>query len=162
MPSMVPPLPWKAPLAGPETQLPACGALPTVLLRPPASLAAWLPTPLFSSLPLLFSSPPPPLFSSPPPPALSACCLSASIRASRAALRAFFFSAAFVVFCFFVCWGGEQVFRLLRLGGLLADCPSPCRVLYRKSAHGPFNSITCSVPEGEILLRTVTPRNFIT
>src|SRR5277367_3171763 len=72
MPSIVPPLPWKAPLAGPETQLPACGALPTVLLRPPASLAAWLPTPLFSSLPPLFSSPPPPLFSSPPPPALSA------------------------------------------------------------------------------------------
>src|SRR5271168_5131154 len=72
MPSTVPPLPWKAPLAGPETQLPACGALPTVLLRLPASLAAWLPTPLFSSLPPLFSSPLPPLFSWPPPPALSA------------------------------------------------------------------------------------------
>ena len=48
---------------------------------------------------------------------------------------------------------------MLLLGGLLADCPSPCRVLYRKSAHGPFNSITCSVPEGEIMLRTVTPRD---
>src|SRR5277367_5221445 len=71
MPSTVPPLPWKAPLAGPETQLPACGALPTVLLRPPASLAAWLLTPLFSSPPPLFSSPPPPLFSSPPPPLFS-------------------------------------------------------------------------------------------
>src|SRR5277367_1442205 len=71
MPSTVPPLSWKALLAGPETQLPACGALPTRLLRPPASLAAWLPTPLFSSLPPLFSSHPPPLFSSPPPPALS-------------------------------------------------------------------------------------------
>src|SRR5277367_6402740 len=71
MPSTVPPLPWKAPLAGPETQLPACGALPTVLLRPPASLAAWLPTPLFSSPPPLFSSPPPPALSAPPLPSLS-------------------------------------------------------------------------------------------
>src|SRR5277367_843782 len=71
-PSTVPPLPWKAPLAGPETRLPACEALPIVLLRPPASLAAWLAIPLSSSLPPLFSSSLPPLFSWPPPPALFA------------------------------------------------------------------------------------------
>src|SRR5271168_4500397 len=72
MPSMVKPLPSKAPLAAPATRLPACEALPGVLLRPPASLTSSLPAPLFSSLPPLSSSLLPPPFSSPPPPELSA------------------------------------------------------------------------------------------
>src|SRR5277367_5684848 len=172
MPNTVPPLPWKAPLPVSAPRLPAFLALPAGLLRPPASLAALLLTPPSSSPPPL-SAPPPPSLSPPPPsfltlpvpvpplpPAPFLLPLTVSLlQSGRPGRRSGPFSFLRRSLCS-ALWFVRGVSRFsgcVAFGGFTCGLSVTLPRFIPQVCARTIQQYHVSVPEGEILLCTVTP-----